>query len=277
MSAGMPACPVFPPELERSIFEICASEHPTFAHNLLLVAWRVKEWIEAILYRTIVVGHPSPHERIYPLVTYETLSSLIRTRSPEFLRDSVKNLLFSFSIEFSGDDTKLLSTCSRLENLWFVSRDTLDLSAHDPSTLKRLYIYDFPTGTPPSVFTALTHLELMGWKDAANPSLLCTSIANLPSLTHLAFSQNVSAPTFLPILQSCASLLVLISFDSDLEDVEISSLQRDVRFVLYRDVEWLRDWEVGVQSGVDYWYRAERFVRKRQRGEVNLRQTNNTV
>jgi hypothetical protein len=36
--------PVLPIELERQIFEICASSRPVLIPKLMLVAWRVKQW-----------------------------------------------------------------------------------------------------------------------------------------------------------------------------------------------------------------------------------------
>ena len=36
--------PRLPPELERVIFEIAALSYPTTTPNLMLIAWRVKNW-----------------------------------------------------------------------------------------------------------------------------------------------------------------------------------------------------------------------------------------
>jgi hypothetical protein len=40
----MTPVPVLPIELERQIFEICASSRPVLIPKLMLVAWRVKQW-----------------------------------------------------------------------------------------------------------------------------------------------------------------------------------------------------------------------------------------
>ncbi|KAJ7121829.1 hypothetical protein C8R43DRAFT_1136349 [Mycena crocata] len=45
--------PVLPVELEREIFEIAAHSRPRSVPTLVLVASRVKVWVEPFLYRTI--------------------------------------------------------------------------------------------------------------------------------------------------------------------------------------------------------------------------------
>ncbi|KAJ7659091.1 hypothetical protein DFH06DRAFT_1130657 [Mycena polygramma] len=48
--------PNLPPELERHIFELAALSHPMLIPNMIRVAWRVKLWIEPLLYRTLAFG-----------------------------------------------------------------------------------------------------------------------------------------------------------------------------------------------------------------------------
>ncbi|KAJ7887124.1 hypothetical protein B0H14DRAFT_2696630 [Mycena olivaceomarginata] len=47
--------PKLPPELECTIFEIAALARPKMIPSLILVAHRVKHWVEPLLYRVIMV------------------------------------------------------------------------------------------------------------------------------------------------------------------------------------------------------------------------------
>ncbi|KAJ7879703.1 hypothetical protein B0H13DRAFT_1571256, partial [Mycena leptocephala] len=47
--------PLLPPELERIIFELAAFVNPASMPSLLLVAPRVKIWIEPLLYETLII------------------------------------------------------------------------------------------------------------------------------------------------------------------------------------------------------------------------------
>ncbi|KAJ7622098.1 hypothetical protein FB45DRAFT_121814 [Roridomyces roridus] len=42
--------PSLPPELERDLFELAAYTRPRSIPKLMLVAWRVKAWVEPLLY-----------------------------------------------------------------------------------------------------------------------------------------------------------------------------------------------------------------------------------
>ncbi|KAJ7111094.1 hypothetical protein C8R44DRAFT_883532 [Mycena epipterygia] len=45
--------PRFAPQLEQIILEFCAADRPAGIPRLMLIAQRVKEWVEAALYRVI--------------------------------------------------------------------------------------------------------------------------------------------------------------------------------------------------------------------------------
>ncbi|KAJ7120747.1 hypothetical protein C8R43DRAFT_79800 [Mycena crocata] len=53
--------PLFPPDIEREIFEITARESRSTIPGLVLVAQRVKFWLEPILYRTLRVRDTERH------------------------------------------------------------------------------------------------------------------------------------------------------------------------------------------------------------------------
>ncbi|KAJ6452047.1 hypothetical protein C8R45DRAFT_1041252 [Mycena sanguinolenta] len=144
--------PPLPPELERSIFEAAALSWPRCIPRLMLVAWRVKSWVQPLLYRTIAV-HPNDSGSnsessldlslaaalMYPFVLpAETLLSLINFRQPWFFRDSVRNLLLAHDI--AAEEASILAACSGIENLLLSAQTSLVvLQSHFDRPLKRLH------------------------------------------------------------------------------------------------------------------------------------------
>ncbi|KAJ7629604.1 hypothetical protein B0H17DRAFT_545601 [Mycena rosella] len=82
--------PRFPPDLEREIFEICALSRPRTIPSLMLVASRVKEWVEPLLYRIIAVSD-SRNESLPPF-TCDILVRTIRAKPVHFLAKYVRHL-----------------------------------------------------------------------------------------------------------------------------------------------------------------------------------------
>ncbi|KAJ7123380.1 hypothetical protein C8R44DRAFT_875586 [Mycena epipterygia] len=272
----LPDHPVLPPELEFQIFEICACSRPVLIPKLMLVAWRVKEWVEPLLYRTIALTHSRPIEG-YPTFTTDIVLSAIRTKGGDFFRDSVRNL-FLFSIpEYAMK--KILSVCIRVENLWAVAEDA-DVSSIMSLCLKQLYVDLFPlfsaiqSGHP--LFAEITHLELMGPDEPLDTEIWCSTLSLLPRLTHLSFNNVDFISVCLPLLQKCKHLSVLVSLDVRRRAIEPlqdgDALTQDVRFVVIRARWFLKDWQMGIHAGRDYWSRAESFIAKRRSGEIDARQ-----
>ncbi|KAJ7645349.1 hypothetical protein B0H17DRAFT_1216056 [Mycena rosella] len=104
-----PRPPDFPVDLERLIFELVALSHPVSIPNLMLVAWRVKNWqvaqslwfsldlrchcdfrVEPLLYRTLVFN-VDPIEGL--LFCPEEAFRMIARAKPALLRGYVRNLL----------------------------------------------------------------------------------------------------------------------------------------------------------------------------------------
>ncbi|KAJ7620363.1 hypothetical protein FB45DRAFT_1062652 [Roridomyces roridus] len=262
--------PILPPEIERHIFEICALGRPVVVPKLILVAWRVKQWIEPFLYRTIILGPEHSPTDGYPTFTPEALLSAIHTKPPGFIAAAVRNLGIYDSTTAGYE--QILAACTGVTNLRILSFDTA-FSAHIPSTLRQLCVYAFPHQSTNTLFSQLTHLDVL---DYPGPDLdldvFYSSIILLPCLTHISFSDPFCAPRFLSLLRTCPKIEVLFYCDGEqapLPDKE--SLAEDLRFVVlrYSDLrtwDWDADWHMGVHCGRDYWYRVERFIQK-QRGE----------
>ncbi|KAJ7620364.1 hypothetical protein FB45DRAFT_150193 [Roridomyces roridus] len=269
--------PIFPPEIERHIFEICALGRPVVVPRLILVAWRVKQWIEPLLYRTIVLGPEHSPTDGYPTFTPEALLSAIHTKPPGFIATAVRNLGIYDSTTAGYEE--ILAACTGVTNLRILSFDTA-FSAHIPSTLTELYVYDFPHQSAHSLFSQLTHLDVMGYSvPELDLDTFCSSVALLPSVTHVSFSDPFYAPILHRLLRACPKIEVLFYCDGEEDPLpEKESLAEDPRFVVicFSDLttwDWDADWHLGVHCGRDYWYRAERFIQKRRRGEVDRRQS----
>ncbi|KAK7000973.1 hypothetical protein R3P38DRAFT_1801042 [Favolaschia claudopus] len=107
--------PVFPPELEREIFEICALSQPPAIITLLLVAQRVKYWIEPLLYRTMALEYPNKARRNF---TSDFVPSSIRAKTPIFLQQSIRHLAFcKTNDDLDAKADIILAACPRVENL----------------------------------------------------------------------------------------------------------------------------------------------------------------
>ncbi|KAJ7620201.1 hypothetical protein FB45DRAFT_1094229 [Roridomyces roridus] len=256
--------PVFPRELEREIFEICALSRPVLVPKLILVARRVKTWIEPILYLRL-------HLACHPLMATPESRR-------ELFRQSVRNMYLSDAV----DDNSFLFAFPRLENL------RTRVSTHDqdsakffaenlPRTLKHLYIQDPAPRFPLAALSQLTHLDVMGDRDLGQDiSVFYDAVVQLPRLTHISFSNSEYEPLYIRLLKNCLSLEVLFYLKSHDEPlVDQDDLTNDIRYVCGEDDaiydwDWVEDWQMGVQYGRDYWARIERFIAKRRSKEINV-------
>ncbi|KAJ7461194.1 hypothetical protein FB451DRAFT_490414 [Mycena latifolia] len=268
--------PAFPPELERQIFEICALSRPVAIPRLMLVAWRVKQWVEPLFYRTLTIASEDEDGlkmvKGFPVFPTEVIFSAIKTRPATFFRDSVRNLLLHDDL--AGAFTAILSVCTGVENLWLTSVED-DLSVLASLPLKHLYaILDpifriFPPTHP--VFSRLTHLEL--FDSAVDTTIWSSRLPLIPQLTHLAFNDPALLDICPHLLQTCTTLSVLVCYDPWRSFRSGSTVARalssDVRFVVMNFPDFLLDWRLGAHTGLDYWSRAESFIAKRRSGEIN--------
>ncbi|KAJ7054218.1 hypothetical protein C8F01DRAFT_1164415 [Mycena amicta] len=267
---GTQLSPSLPPELEREIFELCANDCPVLIPKLILVAWRVKQWIEPILYRTIILSPAKPLDG-HPIFTTNALLAGLKSR-PAFFRDSVRHLMLH-SVSESIIPT-ILAVCTRLENLWapMASHALLDLAStwntDIRSSIKHLYTSFMPLlRTLPSThpfFRHLTHLEIIGIPPRSERVLWVGALSHLPRLTHLSFNEDALIPICSELLELCELLQVLVSLVGDCtQQPEHYEGVQDPRFVALFS-PWFEDWQLGIRTGEDYWSRAEAIVAERQ-------------
>ncbi|KAJ7101793.1 hypothetical protein C8R44DRAFT_887975 [Mycena epipterygia] len=146
--------------------------------------------------------------------------------------------------------------------------------------LKHLHGYVAPLlRTLPPIhpcFSQITHLEMMDSRHALES---WSALALIPQLTHLAVNDDAFVPLCGELLETCASLAVLVFImRSEMGPLYEAGCSTDFRFVAIRSSlgarssHVLQDWQMGACTGMDYWSGAESFIAKRRSGEVDALQ-----
>ncbi|KAK7062034.1 hypothetical protein R3P38DRAFT_684916 [Favolaschia claudopus] len=270
---------VLPPELEREIFEICALSQPRAIITLLLVAQRVKYWIEPLLYRTMALEYPIKARRNF---TSDFVLSSIRTKSSIFLQQSIRHLAFCrTNDDFDAKADIILAACPRVENLLILDLPYKRVQCIAHLSLTRLYApcEALLRTLPPThaFFSRLTHFAVFWGLYEMSEGEICAALAALPQLSHLSFSHPHFIRICPTLLAMCNSLRVLVSL---LWDVPLGrrgdELARDGRFVMMKlkGAAPIEDWYKGAECGEDYWSRAEVFIARRRAGQIDALQYN---
>ncbi|KAJ7177110.1 hypothetical protein C8R46DRAFT_48522 [Mycena filopes] len=284
--------PVLPNDLQREILEMSALSQPESITKLMRTSVAVKEWVEPLLYRTIVVELPPWTQVDIPIFTWSALVSAIHSKPASFFQNAVRHLAVHMPDSRMTHLQLVLSVCTNLQHLMFFPAYVEDIDYRSlslrtaPLPLTRLathlidqMIYDL--GPTHVAFTRLTHLELGMWTDSAplvDVPLLCENIAQMPQLTHLSFVDTMFLPLCRRVLDTCPALRVLVAFgmlfmpidapDYDEYDAVFADLTRDKRFVaMVEDGPGIEDWIFGARGHEDYWKRAEQYIAQRELDE----------
>ncbi|KAJ7035988.1 hypothetical protein C8F04DRAFT_494085 [Mycena alexandri] len=286
--------PALPLDLERVIFELAASAHLSCIPTLMLVAWRVKAWVEPFLYTAVFLG-TSNHNTPVEFVTNLELRS-------SFYRDTVRHICLHPPSVLDPRTIlathAIFTTCTHVETLAVKSARNqsnaflLPLIQKFPA-LTRLHadLADLLSvlsrnerSAAFDAFSSLTHLEMREHTPTAD---VCAGLTRLPHLTHLALQYNSRARGIVPlcmnVLKECRALRVLAALSEkrfELGGVRVGAPfyqavdtpridSDDVRFVLVQhpriiaeDVEaWLTDTRNGRLPG--FWECAEEAVSRR--------------
>ncbi|KAJ6550165.1 hypothetical protein B0H19DRAFT_186779 [Mycena capillaripes] len=285
--------PRLPPELERAIFEIAAFDWPTTIPTLALIAWRVKNWVEPLLYRTLwlATGPRLPRagqRRGFPVVPAPILLKAITNKPPAFLASAVKSLFISHIGDIDPSTIEyFLTACTGVTNL--CTRRPLEphlRALGDMTRLHRLAVdvtnlfSSHATDFTHPLFRNLTHLELLDFPARPDASdALCAGLSLIPNLTHVAFSgallcYTLEPSSMQPLLNTtCTQLQCIVclspyAYLDNADEMEgVRPLSTDDRFVYIgrTDMGWPR----GVQTGEDYWELAEAFIAAKRAGKVD--------
>ncbi|KAK0459927.1 hypothetical protein IW261DRAFT_344087 [Armillaria novae-zelandiae] len=258
-----------PTELEREIFETAAYMRPSSALDLVLVARKVRTWIQPLIYEMVTLG------------TDDT-SLFLRTMDElpvAFFQQNVKRLCLTVSVEPEAA-ARILATCSGLQSLacWVDFRAVRPQVQFSPliasQRLQRLSmeIRHFrqlcrdPLGRG-ALFRSLTRLDLIYWEPG---ELDVWELAALPHLTHLCIIVRdlpVTEAYLLSVISMCPSLNVMaVLIDEGADPVPT----RDWRIVWLPYPVMVLDWEAPFRGQEDTWSRAEDIVKARERELASL-------
>ncbi|KAJ7173451.1 hypothetical protein C8R46DRAFT_115202 [Mycena filopes] len=266
-----PGDPFLPPEIEREIFEMAASQGN--AVNLMLVARRTQVWIEQFVYKTVTLSNRQLCDKFL-----RTLDN----RSPDFFTAHVKSLCIPGDIE-QPDAERVLKACQGVDNLaiWLPLHPNAPLFPFVSSLRPIRLSINVPAlcGSPcePDLkhpfFSRVTHLELVDWRDCASHLHIEYLSAHL---THLAldFDHYTEGETsrLRGILASCPSLVVCLGLVSNDNAMIIASdtlaLAKidDPRLVILSESDVVENWEASLGSSDEsLWAFAEGIVASKTR------------
>ncbi|KAJ7042262.1 hypothetical protein C8F04DRAFT_97522 [Mycena alexandri] len=264
--------PRLPLELERDIFEIAALSFRSSIPAYLQVAHRIHEWIEPILYNTLMV------QRLKDPKLTESTPTPADCRTAEFLASNVHRLNIYGPFPHEQLHT-LLDACKSTRDLalWVPFPPPNLLPFLQAMPLERLsvdvaYLFGgpLPMNFAHPAFAALTHLDVQNavfddWR-------FYTELARAPALTHLSFRDKFHPRVLRGALAHCAKLRALGVIWSprrsavDVKEGEVV----DARFFMVVCEDALEEWEVGARGGRDIWARAEPFIAKKEAGEIKV-------
>ncbi|KAJ7093593.1 hypothetical protein C8R44DRAFT_860686 [Mycena epipterygia] len=251
-----------PLDLQREIFEISALSRPRTILNLMLVAHRVRIWVEPLLYRVIHFHEGDFSERAPPF-TVDILVRAIRAKSTSFFPHSVRHLFLWDHWDHPTDGVAtILRACTGVRNLSvnYTACRSDSMLIHMES-LRRLALHMSIICGPPvevdfsrPLFRNITHLELRQTRGVA--AMVWEGLALMPALTHLSFRDNSFCPTAAHILSLCMNLkwlIFLCDIPESMLEAQTELFDLDTRFVLIMLPDISRDWEDGALGGTDYW------------------------
>ncbi|KAJ7342907.1 hypothetical protein DFH08DRAFT_873757 [Mycena albidolilacea] len=262
--------PVLPPDLERLAVETAAEMYSEMIPNLLLVSRRVHEWIERFKYRTIT------SDGDLSTCPFRVFQRALRsnTKPAPFFRDRVQHLFVR-----DLDDTQLdeiLSVCTEIRSLvLFQSAGPGVLAALGATRARRLnldlkgLLQGIDAQSLHPMFTFVTHLDLFdSLHRGPHVAHLIDHLSLFPTLTHLAFFQGNREAT--QVFSRCRKLEALIGFYTLIPDPRHLRSIDDLRFVTMNvsDDDYVVEWVIGTRGGWDFWARADAFIKKRIKGEI---------
>ncbi|KAJ6589695.1 hypothetical protein B0H19DRAFT_1104528 [Mycena capillaripes] len=276
--------PRLPPELECLIFEIAALSRPTTIPALMRVAWRVKHWVEPLLYRVIFLSSYSSDAKRegFPAMPLDILLNTISKKPALFFESSVTHVFLGLNSE-DGMDLSLLelllAVCPHIENLFLSDTSVpeylplvsqLQSLVHLTMELRPLFPHRAIDFSAP-LFRNVTHLELLDDCDIL-PSDTGSSLALIPNLTHVAFNAvwgDVAAMQALHArIRTDACLRCIVFFRSDVVLMGGPDFE-DIRCMCIVQSNFRADWLRGAATGDDYWALAEAFIAAKQAGKVD--------
>ncbi|KAJ7029358.1 hypothetical protein C8F04DRAFT_1116694 [Mycena alexandri] len=264
----------FPLDIEREIFETTAIRYRKSIPTLLRVCHRVHTWVEPLLYAALHISKAN-----------DSILAVLRSKPATFLQNAVRHVFLHHTADTKEVNQEVLSTCSGIINLVIDRGFDLDLlPILDTMHLRRLDLYVPPIGSQWAhsilkhpLFFSITHLSFyQNHNDDPEPSKWddWSQLAALPALTHLCLSEDISS-VFPETLNKCRRLVLAVTlfWTRAFRTRAIAFVQRlaftDARFlVMVTPNAVTSEWQMGARGGDDFWVRAEKFIARRQAGEI---------
>ncbi|KAJ7718446.1 hypothetical protein B0H16DRAFT_1475584 [Mycena metata] len=274
--------PRLPPELERLTFEMAASTLGSIFY-LILVASRVKEWVEPLLYRVIASGNHAPGRPIAPLAA---VVATFGSKPFAFWSTNVKSffLYHDPATDHLNDDAllRIIAACTGLVRLRAHYARPHRPNFRPLSVLGNFHALRYLTTeittlfgdattidfTHP-VFRNLTHLELIDALSSFDTAhQICTGLTDIPNLTHIAFMTEMLGKALQPLLHLFTHLRAIVALGTRDEDL-FTELTTEDRFVWIGQHDFANDWLSGADTGEDHWTLADEFIAARRAGKVD--------
>ncbi|KAJ7504182.1 hypothetical protein B0H11DRAFT_507179 [Mycena galericulata] len=273
--------PHLPSELEREIFELAAARNRRSIPKLLLVARRVHEWLEPLLYHVLLFRRDRDDKGPTKPMPMEPIMRAIETKPRAFFYESVKHLAVNNNVPRANVE-RILSVCTGIVNLALFNGDSdpsfipyIDCIRPQRFAANMMVLFAGAPDFTHSLFANVTHLDIadtfgLTWEP-------WNKLALLPCLTHLSFNYSdeaLPAGLFHTVLVECALLQALVVVWPNMIMVEYEAEfsqypTHDPRFVMIICSKYFWDWEAGARGGVDFWSRADTFIAQKRLGAVS--------
>ncbi|KAF7362999.1 hypothetical protein MVEN_00651600 [Mycena venus] len=269
--------PKLPLDLEHRIFEIAAMACPVSIPRLMLVAWRVKDWVEPLLYRVVFLPHPTPRKDESRAFGIPTFRDDAVQQCPSTWLQQLKHLYIGHTVK-EPFVTDWLSACSGVTNLSAGFYNYSPGVLHALGTLHSVQYLTidvralFHPEVPHSLFLTVTHLDLfeMLGLGTERADSISAKLALMPHLTHFAYWPRTHGSMSQAGVHTDTRLKCIVFLSWEEYPMQQSSpLLDDSRFVAIQQksgssLDWLR----GAVGAVDRWALADAFIAARQAGKV---------
>ncbi|KAJ7443714.1 hypothetical protein FB451DRAFT_1295434 [Mycena latifolia] len=257
-----------------------ALSRPVTIPKLLLVARRVKQWLEPLLFRVICLANrPAVLLDGTPRFEGKILLQAIKNKPNGFLNTAVRHLCIAHH-RHEPETGTILAACRNTTNLCITYSLEPYTGYLEDLPLRHLTLsLDFPVSFSHSMFRHITHLEVLDslavhdWKE----------ITLIPHLTHFAFSDINVCHRVGPSLLECRLLeCVVLHLDRlgptvDERVLREAEFPDDVRFVTMSEVAFYADWQRGAYTGEDFWLIAEGLVASKRANKALTGSTTQAV
>ncbi|KAJ7652200.1 hypothetical protein DFH06DRAFT_1331415 [Mycena polygramma] len=289
--------PTLPRELEREIFRLAAVSDRKSVLHLVLVAHRVKIWVEGLLYQTLVVVGPDEPESSafsasddgpgpsFPAICVSDLLAMIASRPRGFFQSAVEQICFELDDVEPANAHIILSACSGVTQVFVRGSRCASETYLGPLTaLRNLthlqarahYLLNIAFDLPPGVFQNITHLELVdrwvrnsptGLLRGALSTAVLAKVLLIPRLTHIAFELTTFRRYELLFREARLQCIMAVAHglgpETALRDSCIPKGD-DRALVCFR-----RGLPPGVGLGIDYWGMADDFIAGKRSGAID--------